>query len=206
MWWMSLGALRLKTSSVDLERGTGVQIAVVTVPSLDGEPIEEFSVDSLARKWGVGQKGSNEGLMVLFAIQDRKMRIEVGYGLGPILTDGVVGSVQRSLREELRAGKYGDAILKCVRSSRCSYRTRERHRWRQECACGRTRQTRGSASSRHPHLGDTAWTLPDILCAASLVWRRRPWIRSQVRRWWAVYWRRRLGRWRLRWIIRRRRR
>lgn len=98
-----------------LERGTGVQIAVVTVPSLNGDPIEDFT-NSLFRKWGVGQKGSNEGLMVLFAIQDRKMRIEVGYGLEPILTDGIVGSVQRSLREELRAGKYGEAILKCVRS------------------------------------------------------------------------------------------
>lgn len=98
-----------------LERGTGVQVAVVTVSSLNGEPIEDFT-NSLYRKWGIGKKGSNEGLMVLFAIQDRKMRIEVGYGLEPILPDGVVGSVQRSLREELRAAKYGDAILKCVRS------------------------------------------------------------------------------------------
>jgi len=107
--------VEIESALAGLERGTGVQIAVVTVPSLNGDPIEDFT-NTLFRKWGVGQKGSNEGLMVLFAIQDRKMRIEVGYGLEPILTDGIVGSVQRSLREELRAGKYGDAILKCVRS------------------------------------------------------------------------------------------
>ena len=98
-----------------IERTTGVQIAVVTVPSTNGEPIEDFA-NSLLRKWGVGQKGSNEGLLMVFAVQDRKMRIEVGYGLEPILTDGFVGSVQRSLRDELRAAKYGDAILKCVRA------------------------------------------------------------------------------------------
>jgi uncharacterized protein len=109
------GRMEIEKFLGGLERGTGVQVAVVTVPTLNGEPIEDFT-NNLFRKWGVGQKGTNEGLMVLFAIQDRKMRIEVGYGLEPILTDGIVGSVQRSLREELRAGKYGDAILKCVRS------------------------------------------------------------------------------------------
>jgi uncharacterized protein len=98
-----------------LERVTGVQVAVVTVASLNGEPIEDFA-NTLMRKWGVGQKGTNEGLLMVFAIRDRKMRIEVGYGLEPVLTDGYVGSVQRSLREELRAGKYGDAVLKCVQT------------------------------------------------------------------------------------------
>lgn len=93
-----------------VETGTGVQIAVVTVPSLDGEPIEDFT-NSLARKWGVGQKGSNQGLMLLLAIKDRKTRTEVGYGLEAVMPDGYVGSVQRSMREELRAGKYGEAII-----------------------------------------------------------------------------------------------
>jgi uncharacterized protein len=97
----------------DLERATGVQVSVVTVPTLNGAPIEDFAID-LARKWGIGQKGSNEGLLVLFAIQDRKMRIEVGYGLEPTVTDVFVGALQRSLREELRASRYGDAILKCI--------------------------------------------------------------------------------------------
>jgi uncharacterized protein len=109
------GRMEIEDFLAGLERGTGVQVAVVTVPRLNGEPIEDFT-NTLFRKWGIGQKGTNEGLMVLFSIEDRRMRIEVGYGLEPILPDGAVGSIQRSLREELRAGKYGDAILKCVRS------------------------------------------------------------------------------------------
>lgn len=98
-----------------LQRATGVQIAVVTVPTLAGEPIEDFA-NTLARKWGIGQKGQNEGLLLLLAIQDRKMRIEVGYGLEPVLPDGYVGSVQRSIREELRAGQYGAGISKAVKT------------------------------------------------------------------------------------------
>lgn len=98
-----------------LQRATNVQIAVVTVPTLAGEPIEDFA-NTLARKWGIGQKGQNEGLLLLLAIQDRKMRIEVGYGLEPVLPDGYVGSVQRSIREELRAGQYGAGIAKAVKT------------------------------------------------------------------------------------------
>ncbi len=98
-----------------LQRMSGVQIGVVTIPTTGGEPIEDYA-NSLARKWGIGQKGKNEGALMLLAIQDRKMRIEVGYGLEPILNDGYVGSIQRSIREELRAAKYGDAIAKAVKA------------------------------------------------------------------------------------------
>jgi len=98
-----------------LQRATGVQFAVVAVPSTSGEPIEDFA-NNLARKWGVGQKGKNEGLLMLLAIQDRKIRVEVGYGLEAVLPDGYVGSVQRMMRENLRAGKYGPAIVQAVRT------------------------------------------------------------------------------------------
>src|SRR5258708_31683108 len=63
-----------------VEQVTGVQIAVVTVDTLDGEPIEDVT-NTLFRKWGVGQKGKNESLMLLLAVKDHKDRIEVGYGL-----------------------------------------------------------------------------------------------------------------------------
>jgi uncharacterized protein len=84
-------------------------MAIVTIDSLDGEPIEDVA-NSLYRKWGVGQKGKNEGLMLLLAIKDRRDRIEVGYGLEPILPDGFVGSVLREARPLLRQGDYGAAV------------------------------------------------------------------------------------------------
>ncbi|BDC50710.1 hypothetical protein F183_A30260 [Bryobacterales bacterium F-183] len=96
-----------------LRTSTGAEVALVTVRSLNGEPVEDFA-NNLYRKWGIGQKGANEGLLILLAIDDRKSRVEVGYGLEPILTDGYVGSVQRQIRPELREGKYGAALRKAL--------------------------------------------------------------------------------------------
>jgi len=93
-----------------VEHSTGAQIALVTVPSLEGEPIEDVA-NTIFRAWGVGQKGANEGIMLLLAIQDRRDRLEVGYGLEPILPDGVDGSILRQMRPALRRGDYGDAML-----------------------------------------------------------------------------------------------
>ena len=98
-----------------LEQATGVQIAVVTIDSLDGAPIEDFTND-LFRRWGVGHKGQNDGLMLLLAVKDRKDRVEVGYGLEPILPDGFVGDVAVDMRPLLQQGQYGAAILQGVES------------------------------------------------------------------------------------------
>jgi len=93
-----------------VERATGVQIALVTVKSLEGAQIEDFA-NSLFRKWGVGKKGKDEGLMLLLSIDDHKDRIEVGYGLEPILPDGFVGEVLFQARPYLAKGQYGQALL-----------------------------------------------------------------------------------------------
>jgi uncharacterized protein len=93
-----------------VERATGVQMALVTIPSLEGEPIEDFS-NTLFRKWGVGKKGKDEGIMLLLVVQDHKDRIEVGYGLEPILPDGFVGGILRQLRPYLTANQYGGGML-----------------------------------------------------------------------------------------------
>lgn len=98
-----------------LQQATGVQVAVVTIESLDGASLEDFSND-LFRKWGVGRKGENDGLLLLLAIKDRKQRVEVGYGLEPILPDGFVGDVAVDMRPLLRQGQYGAAILQGVES------------------------------------------------------------------------------------------
>src|SRR5204863_4250413 len=92
-----------------VEQSTGAQIALVTIPSLQGEPIEDVA-NSIFRAWGVGQKGKNEGIMLLLAVNDRRNRIEVGYGLEPILPDGFVGSVLREMRPALQEGNYASAL------------------------------------------------------------------------------------------------
>lgn len=76
----------------ELAARTGAEIAVVTLPSLNEEPIENVAVD-LFKEWGIGQKGKDTGLLFLVAPNDRKMRIEVGYGLEPILPDALTGRV-----------------------------------------------------------------------------------------------------------------
>src|ERR1043165_9026775 len=70
-----------------VERSTGVQMALATLPSLEGEPIDDVA-NTIYRAWGVGQKGKNEGILLLLAIGDRRSRLEVGYGLEPIIPAG----------------------------------------------------------------------------------------------------------------------
>lgn len=96
----------------EVERKTGAQIAVVVVRTLDGEPIENYA-NTLARRWGIGRK-DNRGVLLLLAIEDRRNRLEVGYGLEPILPDGRVGSILRSLRPHLRQGDYDGAVWLAV--------------------------------------------------------------------------------------------
>jgi uncharacterized protein len=94
----------------NVERATGAQFAIVTVDSLEDEPVEDVAV-RLFKEWGIGKKGTDEGLLVLLAIKDHKNRVEVGYGLEPIITDADAGAVLRGIRPILRQGNYGGALL-----------------------------------------------------------------------------------------------
>jgi len=93
-----------------LDKKGNAQIAVVTVRSLDGADIESYAVD-LFKKWGIGGKSNNRGVLILFATEDRKYRTEVGYGLEPILPDGKVGGFGREAVPQLRQGDYSGGIL-----------------------------------------------------------------------------------------------
>jgi uncharacterized protein len=96
-----------------IERAAGVQMAFVTLETIEGEPIEDFA-NRLYRAWGIGRKqGPNrdEGVLLLLVIKDHHSRLEVGRGLEPIITDGTAGSVLREMRPALRQGQYGDAVL-----------------------------------------------------------------------------------------------
>ena len=72
---------------------TGAQIVVVTVQNLGGQSLEEYSTE-LFRKFGIGDKNKNNGVLLLLALEERQFRIEVGYGLEGILPDGKTGRIQ----------------------------------------------------------------------------------------------------------------
>jgi uncharacterized protein len=93
-----------------IEQKAHAQIAVVTVNSLDGSDIDSYAVE-LFKKWGVGSKAADHGVLILLAAQERKYRIEVGYGLEPILPDGKVGGFGREAVALLRQNNYGGALL-----------------------------------------------------------------------------------------------
>jgi uncharacterized protein len=98
----------------ELREKTGAQLAVVTLKSLEGGQIDDFTV-KLFKRWGVGQKEKNNGIMLLVAIEDRKARIEPGYGLEPILPDALAG---RILTEQLfpafKEKRYFDGLKGAV--------------------------------------------------------------------------------------------
>lgn len=75
-----------------LEKATGAQIVVATIESLDGKTVQEYALD-LFREWGIGEKEKNNGILVLLAVNDRKARIEVGYGLEGAVNDAKAGRI-----------------------------------------------------------------------------------------------------------------
>lgn len=96
--------------AAEVEKQAHATIEIVTIHSLDGATIDDFATQ-LEDKWKVGPKGTDRGVILLFAINDRKRRIEVGYGLEGVLNDAKVGDIGRSMVPTLQAGDYGSAIL-----------------------------------------------------------------------------------------------
>ena len=101
---------KLTALCTEVDQKTKAQIAVVTVSSLEGEPVEQYSID-LAMQWGIGPKQQSRGVLILLAPNDRKYRIEVGYGLEPILPDGKVGGFGREAVPFLQRNDYDGATL-----------------------------------------------------------------------------------------------
>lgn len=94
---------------LQVDQKAHAQIAVVTINSLDGADVDSYAVD-LFKSWGIGDKSSDRGVLILYAIKDHRSRIEVGYGLEPILPDGKVGSFQREAIPLMREGNYSAAL------------------------------------------------------------------------------------------------
>ncbi len=95
----------------DHERATGQQVVVVTLDSLQGYTIEDFGYQ-LGRHWGIGQKGTNTGALLIVAPKERKVRIEVGYGLEGTLTDAICATIiQNYILPSFKRGDFNAGIL-----------------------------------------------------------------------------------------------
>ena len=93
------------------ESRTSNQVALLTLPFLEGHPLEEFS-HQVASAWGLGKKGTDNGVLLLVAIQERKIRIEVGYGLEGTLTDAKSSQIIRhEMVPRFRQEDYAGGIV-----------------------------------------------------------------------------------------------
>lgn len=104
-------AAALDAKLAQLEQQSGRQMVVATIPDLQGYPIEDYGYQ-LGRKWGLGDKKANDGLLLLVAPNERKVRIEVGYGLEPIVTDALSSVIiQRNILPRFRDKDMAGGIL-----------------------------------------------------------------------------------------------
>jgi uncharacterized protein len=101
---------RLGERLAALERSTGAQVVVLTIPSLEGEVLEDYSL-RVADEWGLGRADRDDGLLFLVARDDRKMRFEVGYGLEGTIPDVIAGRIlDGAVRPRFRDGDFAGGI------------------------------------------------------------------------------------------------
>ena len=101
----------LTAKLANLEAKTGRQLVVVTLPSLQGYDIQDYGYQ-LGRAWGIGQKGQNNGALFIVVPSEHKVRIEVGYGLEPVLTDALSSVIlQEQVLPKFRAGDVQGGVV-----------------------------------------------------------------------------------------------
>jgi uncharacterized protein len=108
-------ASRMETMARNFRDRTDVDIAVVTLPSLRGRPVEEAGLQ-IGRQWGIGAGEEKNGLLILLAIEDRKARIEVSRHLEDEITDGTAGAILRQARPLFQQGQYGQGLQLALES------------------------------------------------------------------------------------------
>ncbi|MCW8984100.1 MAG: TPM domain-containing protein, partial [Thermoanaerobaculales bacterium] len=97
-----------------LEEETGAQVAVLTIPSLEGDPLEDFSI-RVVETWKLGRADADDGVLILIARDERRMRIEVGYGLEGVLTDAQSGRIIDGLMApRFREGDFDGGVSAAV--------------------------------------------------------------------------------------------
>jgi uncharacterized protein len=116
-------ARSLESQLAQFEQETGHQVAVLAIPTLDGEDIEGFSI-RVAENWKIGKKGFDNGVILVVAVKDRRLRLEVGYGLEGVLPDAIAKQIISDyIVPRFRAQDYAggiiagiDAVLKVIKN------------------------------------------------------------------------------------------
>ncbi len=109
-------AAEIEALLAGIEQRTGHQVIAATFASLDGEPLEEFTM-RVAERWKVGRKGLDDGVIFFAFIADRRVRLEVGYGLEGALTDALAARLLAdTVKPAFRAGDYGGGIAALARA------------------------------------------------------------------------------------------
>jgi uncharacterized protein len=102
---------RLNAMIGELQRTTGAEMAVVVIRSLDGLSVEE-TAEKLFQRWGIGKKGTDNGVLFLWSTGDRRVRIEIGYGLEGVLPDGKVGAILDTyVIPAFKAGRFDEGVI-----------------------------------------------------------------------------------------------
>jgi uncharacterized protein len=102
---------QLTQLSADIEKASSRQFVVATIPDLQGYPIEDYGYQ-LGRAWKIGQSEANNGILLIVAPAEKKVRIEVGYGLEPIMTDALSAQIIRdSIIPRFRTGDMAGGIM-----------------------------------------------------------------------------------------------
>jgi len=105
---------RIEKLCREIEHNTTAEIAVVTVPSLEGLSKEEYAVE-LFQRAGIGKKDKDNGVLILLAKKERKYRVEVGYGLEPYITDSMKVDIGMKIMEPaFKRGEFGRGIYEAV--------------------------------------------------------------------------------------------
>jgi|Deesub1362A_J573_1020465.scaffolds.fasta_scaffold00289_19 uncharacterized protein len=100
---------------LELEQKTTAQMVILTIDELGGQSIEELSISIAHDKWRLGQKGKDNGVLLLISLKDRKYRFEIGYGLEGVLPDSLVGTIgRRYLVPYFRKGDYSTGIFQAA--------------------------------------------------------------------------------------------
>jgi len=111
-----LNRQKLESILERLKAAANIEFAVVTIKTTGGQDIFDYGL-ALARGWGIGSKeGEKDGILLLLAVDDRKWNVQISRHLEGDLPDGLTDEINRRMREPLRAGKYGDALLTAVQT------------------------------------------------------------------------------------------
>ncbi len=144
----------------ELDQKTKAQVVVVTMSTLGPESIEDYA-NKLFRKWGIGDRKKNNGVLLLIAKEDRKFRIEVGYGLEGAITDGYSGSVLDGMKAGFRKEEYSPAIVAAY--GKLTQKAYEAENMAAPENVGAATAATGSQPSSLETEEDEEWTWPEIL-------------------------------------------